>query len=151
MICCVCGDPSTRSNNFEDFCPFHWDCYQHERKIRLDGVRDLGEGYYIGPQFGCTFYGCLTNAQSKRPGLSTLGYCLLISYSPREAMNEAMRIAARNNWKLLRLDVQAGAERRLRLNSCTNLYVSPEFTKYMEYSDLPAVPFDEARWGTLLE
>jgi len=149
MMCCVCGDTAAVDNKFEDFCQFHWDCYQHERKIRLDAIRDLGEGYYIGPQFGVTYYGYLNDSQSGKPGYSTLGYCLLLSYSPREAMLEALRIAVRNDWKLLRLDVQAGAEKRLRLNSCTNLYVSPLFTKYMEYSDLPAMPYDEARWGRI--
>jgi len=149
MICCVCDDPAVANNRYEDFCPFHWDCLQHERKIRIDAVREMGEGYYIGPQFGCTFYGYLHDNQATKSGYSTLGYCLLLSYSPREAMREAQRIAARNNWVLLRLDVQAGAERRLRLNSCTNLYVSPEFTKYMQYSDLPPLPFDEARWGRI--
>jgi hypothetical protein len=151
MTCCVCETPAVASNRYEDFCQFHWDCLQHERKIRIDAVRDFGEGYYIGPQFGCTFYGYLNEDQATQAKYSTIGYCLLLSYSPREAMQEALRIAARNNWKLLRLDVQAAAEDRLKLRSCTDLYVSPEFTTYMEYATTPALPYDEARWGSLVK
>lgn len=147
MICCVCEAPAVVGTRYEDFCQFHWDCLQHERKIRDDAFRDFGEGYYIGPQFGCTFYGYLHS--EKKPESSTLGYCLYISYTPKEAMMEALRIAARNDWKLLRLDVQAAAENRLRLNSCTNLYVSPEYTTYMTYSNLPPLPYDAAKYGEL--
>lgn len=151
MICCVCGDPAVINHKYEDFCQFHWDCYRHERKIRLDAVRDFGEGCYIGPQFGVTFHGFLDydNCHGKFAGVTTLGYCLLVSYSPREAMTEALRIAARNDWKLLRLDVQAGAERRLGMRSCTDIYVSPEFNTYMQYANTAALPYDAEKYGVI--
>jgi hypothetical protein len=144
VTCCVCGEPAVVSRMYEDMCQFHWDCLRHELKIRLDGIRDFGEGHYYGPQFGCTFYGRTQGGKS-----TTLGLCLYVSYSPKEAMQEALRIARRNNWKLLRLDVQGGAEKRLGLWSCTNLFVSPEFQTYMEYSDLGAMCYDEAKWGRI--
>jgi hypothetical protein len=156
MTCCVCGQTAVVFHRHEDFCQFHWDCLRHELKIILDAIRDYGQ--YVketGPQFGVTYYGYIPGDPENRPkyakaGVTTLGYGLYVSKYPKEAMEEAMRIAARNNWKLLRLDVQGGASNRLGLQTCTNIFVSPDFQKYMEYSDLGAMCYDERKWGRIV-
>lgn len=153
--CCVCGDRAVVTRLYEDMCQFHWDCQWHELKIILDAIRDFGPyGRETGPQFGCTFYGWLHGDPEKRPkyakaGYSTLGYGLHVSMYPNEAMNEALRIAKRNNWILLRLDVQAGASHRLRLRTCTDIFVSEKFQKYMNYSEKISLPYDAAKYGEL--
>jgi len=151
MICTACGEPAVISKRYEDMCQFHWDCTRHEVKIRLDAIRDFGQYHHgnCGPNFGVTYYGYMQGSQYAMAGYSTLSYGLLASNYPREAMDEARRIAARNGWKLLKLDVQGGVERRLGLRTCANLYVSEEYQTYMKYSDLKPLAYDEGKYGVL--
>lgn len=141
MLCTVCGDPAVVvQKKYEDMCQPCWDSLRHELKIRLDAIREFGQYHHgnCGPTFGCTFY----------TGETTLGYGLYVSRTPQQAMTEACRAATRNNWKLLRLDIQGGAN-RLYGQSCTNIFVSDEFGKYMKYSDLGPLSYDMARYGEL--
>lgn len=156
MTCCVCGVPAVVSKRYEDYCQFHLDCLRHELKIRWDAIKAFGQYHHgnCGPNFGVTFYGYLHSEKEHGPqytgaGYWTHGYGLYCSNFPHEAMTEALRLAKRNDWKLLRLDVQGGAERRLGLRTCTNIYISEEYQKYMEYSDLQPLPYDSERFGDI--
>jgi hypothetical protein len=122
--------------------------------IILSAIRDFGQYHKdnCGPNFGCTFYGWLKGdkehgPQYAGPGYSTLGYGLYLSQTPKEAMEAALRIAIRNNWSLLRLDVQGGADHRQYGYSCTDIFVSENYSKYMTYSRKPPLPYDEVRFG----
>ena len=154
--CYVCGDPATVVKRYEDFCQFHWDCLQHERMIVLRAIAQFGQ--YCrdnrGPRFGTTYYGYLHSEKEHGPqytgaGNTTHGGGLLLAYTPKEAMEQSLRLCKRNGWILLRLDVQGAADHRLYGPTCTNLFVSPDYTKYMEYTDTPPLPYDAARFGEL--
>lgn len=123
----------------------------HELKIVLDSIRDFGEhsSANSGPQFGCTYYGYTPGGKYSKPGYSTIGVCLYLSRTPKEAMEEALRIAANNDWTLLQIDVQGGSSKRLGLQTCTHLFVSEDFTKYMKHSQLAPLPYDTAKWGPI--
>ena len=155
MICAVCGESAVVRRRYEDLCRFHYDCLYHEIEIILDAIRDFGPyGRETGPTYGLIFYGYMKGDRDKGPqyaaaGYSTLGWGLHLARTPQEAMTEAMRIAKRNNWKLLRLDVQAGAARLTGMQICTNLFVSEEYAKYMKYSDLGPLPYDAAKYGAI--
>ena len=152
MICAACGEPATVSRKYEDFCQFHWESLQHEIQIQRDAIRDLGPyNKFVGPTFGVTYYGWLKGdkehgPQYAGPGFSTLGFGLHLSRTPQQAMEEATRIAKRNDWKLLRLDVQANAP-RIYVHICTNIFVSYEYTKYMAYSRLEPLAYDADKYG----
>jgi hypothetical protein len=139
--CDSCGEPSVVNFSHHVFCQFCWDYLRHELKIRLDGIRDFGQYHHsnCGPNFGMTYW----------TGSTTLGDFTYVSRTPQEAMNEALRVAVRKGWTLLRLDVQGGSERRLGMRSCTNIYVSEDFKKYMEYSKRNPLPYDVTRYGRL--
>jgi len=64
-----------------------------------------------GPNFGASYF----------TGDTTLGYGLHIVETPAEAMAYAMRIAERNVWKLLRVDIQS---------SLVDLFRDSEYPKY---------------------
>lgn len=66
---------------------------------------------YRGPNFGASYF----------TGDTTLGYGLHIVETPAEAMAYAMRIAERNAWKLLRVDIQS---------SLVDLFRDSEYPKY---------------------
>jgi hypothetical protein len=156
MICSFCGEPAVKSRKFEDFCQFHYDCEIHELKIILDSIRDLGQHnrYNVGPTFGTTYYGWMpgqdgVGAYKLEPGHTTLGYHTFLARTPKEAMEQAFRVADRNSWILLRLDVQGGGTRYTGMQSCTDIFVSQLFTKYMPYSDLRPLAYDIARYGAL--
>jgi hypothetical protein len=136
MECNCCGAPAVLSRMYEDFCQFCWDYLCHELKISLDYI---AIGRYSGPNFGMTYY----------TGESTLGYTSYVSRTQQEAINESLRIAIRNKWVLLRLDIQAGSEKRLRQPSCTNIYVSGDYSKYMKYSELKPLPYDSTKYGQI--
>jgi hypothetical protein len=101
----------------------------------LDAVRDHGVYHrdYRGPNFLATY------ATGPKPE-NSLGYGLFLSRTPREAMSEALRIARRNDWTLLRLDIQ---------KTLTDIYVSPNFTKYFVHSKLDPLPYNAKQHGPL--
>ena len=109
--------------------------------IRLNAIKEHGQYHKDnrGPNFFAIFW----------TGEYTFGCGLYVSTSPREAMNEALRTAVRNNWNLLRLDVQGGADHRLYGPTCTDIYVSEEYTKYMPYSDKGFLSYDAGRYGEI--
>lgn len=137
FACVSCEEPAVVQKLYHVFCQFCWDCLWHEIRIRRDAFRDFGQ--YYGGNFGVTYY----------TGEHTLGEVLYLARTPKEAMVEALKTAAMNNWILLRLDVQGASERRLGMRSCTDIFVSSKFRKYMEYSDLAALPYDEEKYGRL--
>lgn len=159
MICTTCGEPATHSRHYEDFCQFHWDCLKHELQIRLDCIRDFGPyGKDNGPTYGATFYGW-THGNPERgmkPKFSTIGMGLYISRTPQEAMVEALRMAKRNNHRLLRLDTQNTVPEwpgkwRAR-SSCVDLFRDRLYGTFMGYKHLDKdgpVSFDEKTFGPI--
>ncbi len=155
-ICMTCGEPAVHSRRYEDFCQFHWDCLCHELKIRLDAIRDFGPyNKDNGPTYGMTFFGYChgdTNRNDKG-GMSTIGMGLYVSRTPQEAMIEALRMAVRNNMRLLRLDTQNTVPSIPGLwragYSCVDIFRDPLYDKYMHYTDKGPLPFDEKKFGPI--
>lgn len=150
-ICTVCGDPATIRSRFEDMCRFHWDCLNHELQIRLDTIRDFGpHGRDNGPTYGLTFFG---PCNEDKAGMTTIGMGLYVSRTPQEAMVEALRMAVRNNMRLLRLDTQntvpSWPGRWRQGYSCVDLYRDRLYSKYMAYSDKGPLTFDERTFGPI--
>lgn len=157
-VCTVCGELAIVRSKYEDMCRFHWDCLTHELRIRLDTIRDFGPyGKDNGPTYGLTFYGYCRGDENKAPkytkaGLSTIGMGLYVSRTPQEAMIEALRMAVRNNMRLLRLDTQntvpslPGLWRRGR--SCVDIFRDPLYDKYMN-TDIGSLSFDQKRFGSI--
>jgi hypothetical protein len=139
--CTVCGAPAVVRRRYSDMCRFHHDCLQHELMICLRAIKQFGEHHKDnrGPNFFAIFW----------TGEYTLGYGPYVSVSPREAMNEALRTAVRNNWRLLRLDVQGGANHRLYGQTCTDIFVSEDYTKYMQYASKEFLPYDAGEYGEI--
>lgn len=159
MICMTCGEPAIHSRLYEDFCQFHWDCLRHELMIRMDTIRDFGPyGKSNGPTYGLTFYG-LTHgnpARGMKPKMSTIGMGLYVSRTPQEAMTEALRMAVRNNMRLLRLDTQntvpSFSGRWREGYSCVDLYRDRLYGTYMGYNHLDKdgpLMFDERAFGPI--
>lgn len=131
MTCVSCGEvPAVVARSHYELCQFCYDCLRHELKTRFDAIRDFGEHHHgnCGPHFLGIFW----------TGETTLGCGLYLSRTPRQAMAEGLRTAAHNSWTLLRLDIQ---------KTLTDIYVAPEYSKYMTYSRKDPMPYDEVRYG----
>lgn len=126
MICTACGcQGAVKSRKHDDWCQFCWDCLQHELRIVLDSIRDLGQynKFNRGPGYFAIYY----------TGDHTLGLGFWLATTPAEAMATARRMEQRNNWKLLRVDVQ---------RTLKDIFVSPEYGKYMPGTNLKPVAFN---------
>lgn len=121
--CTGCGNATaTIEKLYCELCPSCWDVLVRElQACRVN---------HQGPRFLAIFY----------TGESTLGYGLYISETPRGAMNESRRLAERNGWQLLRVDIQ---------NTMTDIYVSQDHTRYMPHSIKNPLSYDETKYGTL--
>lgn len=136
MTCTGCGEaPGVVPRRHVELCQFCYDCLRHELKIRLDAIRDHGiyDKDNRPPNFGVTY---ATGPRQK----DCLRYGLYLSRTPRQAMEEALRIAQRNTWLLLYLDIQ---------KTLTRIFVSPYSTQYLIHSKLAPLPYDEDRYGAL--
>jgi hypothetical protein len=131
-ICVACEESSVIDKKYENFCRFHWDCLQHELMIRLRAVAEFGQYHKDnrGPNFLAIYY----------TGENTLGFGLYLPRTPLQAMSYAFRIAQRNSWLLLRVDIQ---------KTLTDIYVSEDYQKYMPYSKLKPMPYDDNMWTKL--
>ena len=129
MTCTVCGEPAVVSHRYEDLCQFCWDCLQHELMIVVNSVRDFGPHHKDnhGSNFFAVFY----------TGEHTLGYPLRLPREPKDAMTEALRIATRNGWRLLRVDNQG---------TLIDIFVSEEYGRYFHHA-LKPLPFDEVKYA----
>lgn len=132
MICTFCGEAGTIQGRYSDACQFCWDCLHHELKLTLDAIRDFGQYHHgnRGPRFYAIYW----------TGTVTLGYGLYLPHFPHEAMGEALRTGARNNWRLLRVDIQ---------KTLTDIYISEDYSKYMVYSHLKPLLYDVEKYGRI--
>jgi hypothetical protein len=131
----------------------------------LDAIRDFGPyNKNNGPTYGLTFYGYCQGDEEKGPkyakaGMSTIGMGLYIAQTPQEAMIEALRMAVRNNMRLLRLDTQNTVRAFPGLwrsgYSCVDLFRDPLYDKYMKLFGPPdtskgrPLAFNEKKFGPI--
>lgn len=132
-ICTGCGkNEGTVENMTCDLC---LDCYAILR-MELDSSKLKG----TGPRFFASFlqgkFDWFDRLIGRRP--TTIGCGLYISKTPAQAMGEAQRIAARNGWTLLRLDIQ---------RTLTDIYVHKLFPEFHYGSKATPVPFDVEKYG----
>ena len=132
-LCTGCGSTKAEVNRrVADLCQ---DCYATLR-AELNQRRDVIEKYgpyhrdNKGPRFLATFYG----------QMSTFGVGLYVSKTAAEAMAEATRIAMRNGWRLLRLDIQ---------ETLTDIYCAQDFGRYFPGATRKPLAFDQEKYGPI--
>lgn len=119
LMCTVCGDGlAVIVHRNSDMCQFCWDYLSRLLNKRSEAIRMFGQYHREnrGPRHLAIFW----------TGEHTLGYGLYVPETPEAAMKEARQTATRNNWKLLRVDIQ---------ETLADIFVSDEYGEYFPYSD----------------
>jgi hypothetical protein len=134
-FCTGCGKPEVVVNRVrEDFCQKCHDLLLSRLRARKEVIEKFGPYHKDnrGPNFLAIF---LT-------GDTTLGFPILIADTPADAMAYALRVAERNAWKLLRLDIQA---------TLTDIFRSDDYKNHFrtDRNKSSPLPFDERLYGPI--
>lgn len=134
-ICTGCGkNEGTVERLSADLCQPCYDVLQQEHAERKQ----------TGPRFFASYtsraWSWLEWLLGVRQGQYTVGIGLYISQTPAEAMAEAQRMAKRNGWILLRLDIQ---------RTLTDIYRHKDFHRFHYGCKPEPVPFDTAKYGEI--
>lgn len=125
--CTGCGKPNTTVKRLHcELCVRCYNILQVELQVSLD--------HRIGPRYLATY------GRGEGAGNGSIGCGIYIATTPAEAMAEAKRTACRNDWLVLRVDIQ---------RTLTDIFVHPAWNRFFTNCPKEALPFDTARYGEI--
>ncbi len=136
-FCSACGSSAVVEHRvYEDFCEKCWArlvSVFNERKahIAAEILDPRIKREWFGSKFLVTYF----------TGATTLGFSLIVIDTPAEAMAYALRVAERNGWKLLRVDIQ---------ETLTDIFRAEDYQKYFPSTrEKEALDYDAERYGAI--